>query len=224
MSDYLNQPILVTGLPRSGTSMVAGLFDASGAWTGTTVPGNSENPKGFFEHQVLREKITKQILIQLDVDPLGVKSVPPLKPGMKVDGIEKIITNIIKADGYGEDQPWLYKGAKLSLIWPIFDKAFPAARWIIVRRNPEEVIDSCLRTSFMKQHSTDRAFWENFVVAYEQRLELLESTLSNVMVVETNKVLAGDYDKLKAAIESCGLSFDQQVIESFVCQDYWHAK
>lgn len=74
MQNYFNSPLFVLGLPRSGTSMIAGAISICGAWTGSTVPGGSpENPKGFFEHTVIREHVTKKILINIECDPLGVR-------------------------------------------------------------------------------------------------------------------------------------------------------
>ena len=52
--------------------MTAGIFAALGVWTGTTFPGTKDNPKGYFEHVILREQVTKGILAAHGYDPLGV--------------------------------------------------------------------------------------------------------------------------------------------------------
>lgn len=65
MDDLLDRPVLICGLPRSGTSLTAGILAICGLWLGRTVPGGgSENPKGFFENVFLRERINKQITHQ----------------------------------------------------------------------------------------------------------------------------------------------------------------
>ena len=71
-----DRPILVTGLPRSGTSIVAGSLKRCGAWLGRTVGRGHSNPKGFFENRTLREQVNKGILEALGSDPLGVSSLP----------------------------------------------------------------------------------------------------------------------------------------------------
>ena len=48
-------PILVTGLPRSGTSLTTGCLHACGAWVGNTV-------KGFYENEAIRETVVKKFL------------------------------------------------------------------------------------------------------------------------------------------------------------------
>ena len=76
-SPAFDAPVFVTGLPRSGTSMVAGLLGLSGLWLGHTVPGGQENIRGFFENVILRERVQKEILRQGRFDPLGVQRLPP---------------------------------------------------------------------------------------------------------------------------------------------------
>ena len=95
---FLKRPILITGLPRSGTSLTAGLLDICGAWSGTTVPGSKDNVKGFFEHAMLRETVNKTLLSRIDCDPLGVKKLPPheLPP---INNFKETITDIIVSDG-----------------------------------------------------------------------------------------------------------------------------
>ncbi len=167
MTDYFNSPIFILGLPRSGTSMIAGALGICGAWTGTTVPGDkASNPKGFFEHVVIRERVIKSLLSYVGCDPLGVRKLPPVDLPGEVDGLADMIKTILEKDGYKFDRHWLYKDAKLTLLWPVFLKAFPDAKWLIVKRDEESFINSCLRTHFMKQHSVDRAFWKKFAEEY----------------------------------------------------------
>ncbi|HEB28690.1 MAG TPA: hypothetical protein ENI05_13110 [Porticoccus sp.] len=222
MTNFSQKPILITGLPRSGTSMVAGVLSASGAWSGSTVQGNEANPKGFFEHIILREKVVKPILEQLKVDPLGVRSVPNLQPDTKIEQLGAMIYNIIKSDNYAEKQPWLFKDAKLTLIWPIFVNAFPKAQWVIVRRPIERVIDSCLKASFMQQHSESRDFWQQVMTAYLKKLEELTKTAKNVICIDTDRIINGNTSITQQLVEQCGLTYDQNIIDSFVDKQHWH--
>ena len=56
LSRPFSRPIFVVGLPRSGTSLVAGLLEEFGAWTGETVPGTGENPNGFLKMAKFEKK------------------------------------------------------------------------------------------------------------------------------------------------------------------------
>lgn len=222
MPDYFYKPIFVIGLPRSGTSLVAGLLHICGAWVGNTVRGDDRNPKGYFEHVILRERIIKQLLSMMNCDPLGVYPLPPLDLSMTVTKLDQAIERTLKIDGYDAKAPWLYKDAKLTLIWPAFANAFPEATWIIVKRDREQVIDSCIRTPFMAQHGSSREFWEKFVTEYETRLTSLTETAQRFRLVEPEKLVEGDYDAFKGALSLCGLQFRKAFVDEFICNEYWH--
>ncbi len=223
MQDYFDSPIFVLGLPRSGTSMIAGALGICGAWTGTTVPGGGPvNPKGFFEHTIIRETITKQILDRLDCDPLGVRKIPPVDVQGNVTRLADIIRKVVEADGYKYDVPWLYKDAKLTLIWPFFKSAFTSATWVVVRRDEEGFIDSCLRTHFMNQHSTDRKFWANFAKEYQIRIKALKDSGANVLEIWSPDVIKGNFESLKDVVKRLGLTYRNEELKEFVCPEYWN--
>lgn len=222
--DYLGEPIFVLGLPRSGTSMVAGSLQLCGAWLGETVPGGGpENPKGFFESIFLREGINKRILAEAGFDPLGISPLPALNQLPKVNGVKQAIHDFLQHEGFGFDRRWLFKEPKLTLLWPIFLQAFPRAKWVIVRRERADIIQSCLRTPFMSKHSKDVAFWDAWAQEYEDRLESLKKTTGNWREITPNHIIAGNTDSLMEIAIWCGLKWDQQKIEDFVTPQYWHA-
>ena len=203
--------------------MVAGLLKCSGAWTGNTIAADGSNPKGYFEHQIIREHVIKKVLTALGSDPLGVSSLPPLQASLEINGLRGSLHTIISREGYGGAVPWLYKDAKLSLIWPAFHKAFPEAQWVVVRRDPEQIIASCMRTPFMQQHSLDKTFWVRFVEAYLRRLRSLTDTISGAITLDADPILNGEFADLSMAIHSCGLEFNANVVADFVSPEYWHA-
>jgi len=221
--DYFNTPIFVLGLPRSGTSMISGSLGLCGAWTGSTVPGGGPaNPKGFFEHTAIRELVTKRILSDLGCDPLGVRKLPPIDIQIEAIGLADIIKNILEKDGYKHDKPWLLKDAKLTLIWPIYKRAFPHATWLVVRRDEEGFINSCLRTNFMNQHSQSRDFWKNFAEEYRVRINALKDSGANVLEISSPEVINGKFDHLREVVSRLGLTFRENEVKEFISPDYWH--
>jgi len=225
MQGYWRSPIFVFGLPRSGTSMVAGALGICGAWTGTTVPGvEPENPRGFFEHRALRKHVTKQILLRLGCDPLGVRKLPPVGVQVEIPELADFIRRIIEKDGYQHDRPWLYKDAKLSLLWPIFKQAFPDATWILVRRDPEAVAQSCLRARFMRQHSDDPGFWNRYTEEYLRRIEALQQTDARILEVSSQEIIDGDFEGFKQVVSQTGLSCNEAELKQFVSPAYWHGE
>jgi len=218
-----NSPIFVLGLPRSGTSLIAGSLKICGAWLGDTVPGGGvENPRGFFENIFLREQINKKILDALQVDPLGVQSLPDIDKLPPVEGLETMIKQALETNGYDHAQPWLFKDAKLTLLWPAYMNVFPNAHWVIVRRDPEHIISSCLNTSFMKKHSNDPKFWASWIAEYLSRLEDLKIATNKYTEIWTSPIINGDFSDLKKLSNTLQLSWNDAEIANFINPDYWH--
>ena len=221
---HARRPILVTGLPRSGTSLVAGSLASCGAFTGRTVGPSDANPKGFFENEFLREEIVKRLLSTLSCDPLGVTRLPDTQSLCPVDGLDRAVLAALSAEGYDGNGPWLFKDAKLSLLWPLWRHAFPRARWVLVRRERSDVIDSCLRTPFMVQHSRERDFWERFIDEYEQRLAALKQSGAWWREIRPHELVTGDLRPLRTLAEQAGLSWRETPVREFVSPRHWHAR
>ncbi len=222
---FLKKPILVTGLPRSGTSLTAGLLSLCGAWTGTTVEGTKDNIKGFFEHVGLRETVNKGLLIDLKCDPLGVRNLPPTEGLPPVPDFKEVVSNIVLADGYDGKQPWLFKDAKMLLLFPYYKEHFPNATWVIVKRKREDVIDSCLRTGFMRQHTEDLAYWDAWAQEYERRIELLKES-----GVKYHEIWASDLfnserrEVLRKLVKKLKLKWNENKVQDFIEPKVWHEK
>jgi len=220
---WANKPVLILGLPRSGTSMITGLLQLSGLWLGDTVPGGTqENMKGFFESKIIREQITKMILARLGCDPLGVQKLPDLNALPDGRGMRNLVLKAISIDKYDGNSRWGYKDAKTSLIWPMWRDAFPAATYIIVERDPEEVVRSCLNTSFMKQHSTDPDYWRQFINEYQKRLTILENSQEMVMKINSNDIVRGDLTTFKDLVTTLALNYCEADYAEFVDNNLWH--
>jgi hypothetical protein len=216
-------PVLVTGAPRSGTSMVTGLLGLCGLWLGSTVPGGKENIRGFFENVILRERIQKEILRQGHFDPLGVRILPPSDWHPAVRNFRDAVGAALAAQQYGGGQAWGFKDAKLALTWRTWHEHFPQARWIIVRRPSDEIVASCLRTSFMKQHSVDPAFWRQFVAEYLERLGALYQTTGWCRTIEASDVVSARFTALERVVNELGLTWRPEAVQAFIAPEHWRA-
>lgn len=220
-------PLLITGAPRSGTSLIAGICQKMGMWTGHTVEGAPTNPRGFFENWGIREMIIKRQLVQLNGDLSGVLQLPTLDSvdQLSADGMLAAVEGSMRMEGYPAGARWLYKDAKLALLWPVWLKAFPDAKWLIVRRNDADIIQSCLRTDFMRQHSSDFEFWRDWLQEYYDRLEKLSEALDpeHVRVIYPAKIIEDrDYEGLESLAEWLKLEFDPGMADGFIIPEAWH--
>jgi hypothetical protein len=218
----MTDPILVTGCARSGTSMVAGCLRACGAWTGDTIGPAPENLKGFVEHLTLRETVLKPTLRALRADTRGVKPLPSaasVKRAATKEAAAKFradVQAVIQANGY-HGGPWLYKDAKLSYLWPLVNRAFPKAFWIIVHRDSSDVVDSCLRTNFMRHHSLEPEFWLDWYAKTWERLVDLGATVgSRGAIVGSASLVKGERVLLAEICDKTGLEYNQDAVDEWI--------
>lgn len=229
----MNEPILITGCARSGTSMVAGVMYLCGAWSGNTRGPNKNNPKGMFENTAIIDKIVKPYLREQGLDPMGQYPLPTItKLVIPVNWRETIVRSI-QQEGY-EDGPWMYKGAKMCLFWPIWNYAFPNAKWLIVRRRTGDIATSCIKTNFMRAFSrpqiqravgvsSEREGWIWWVNQHEKRfVEMIEAGL-NVKQIWPHRMVQGDYAQLYETLEWVGLEWKSEVL-SFIDPKLWKAR
>lgn len=202
-------PIIVAGPPRSGTSLTTGLIALSGAWYGRCVPGTEYNPKGFYEHIVLREKICKPLLSRRGLSKLG-------QGDLRTDKLQpepflrENVFRIIRREGW-IDQPWVYKNSKALLIWQVYQKAFPNAHWVFTDRPLEKVVDSLERAPFMKDPGpTGR--WEDYAQFYIDKQEELAKVVDHTWV-QPSKFVVGDFSDLFPVYEKYGLDFTREAME-----------
>lgn len=225
LTPYTNRPILITGCARSGTSMTAGIVDLCGAWGGVTSGPNKNNRKGMFENARIRNDFVKPFLTSIRADPMGQDPLPDIEKcklisvSAVIQWRQKILAEI-RDQGYKGNQQWYYKGAKLCLIWPLWHRAFPKAKWIIVRRKSEDIIQSCLKTAFMKAYNSERG-WYKWVDRHKDRfLEMGQAGL-NIRYAWPQKMIDFDLTEIGITIAELGLKWNQEAVESFVEPAYW---
>jgi hypothetical protein len=138
-------PVAITGMHRSGTSMVAKLLREAGLHLGAEsdlMPPADENPEGFFEHLDF-VRLNDEIL---NAAGAGWDCPPP--PG--VDWGAGIFNQLrdrarLLAEPLEATRPWGWKDPRTSLTLPFWRSALGPLRTIIVVRNPLEVVTSLHR-------------------------------------------------------------------------------
>ena len=224
----LNRPILITGAARSGTSMTAGVISICGAFGGVVNGPNGYNKRGMFENGTIRQQYVKPYLRSIDCYPLGQNPLPDLTSLKLVNKMEKDgvnwwydrITRVMKIQGYEFESQWYYKGAKMCLIYPLWHNAFPDAKWVIVRRKPEDIINSCMKTGFMRAFSTPK-MWADWVKQHEDLFrEMIDQGL-DVQEVWPEKMIYGNFKEMEYIINKLELKWNSGQVEKFISPDLW---
>jgi len=229
----MQEPILITGAARSGTSMVAGVVNICGAFGGSMSGPNRNNAKGMFENHYIRQQITKPYLRSINADPKGQYPLPDIENLPIPTGWRRRVEQTMVEQGY-TDGPWMYKGAKMCLMWPVWHYAFPNAKWIIVRRKTSDIVNSCMKTGFMNLFARDhvreeigvedeREGWLWWVHQHEQRfVEMINEGL-NCKVVWPERMVEGDYSQMYEMLDWVGLDWSSEVTE-FIEPKLWKAR
>ena len=227
MTDNILKPILITGAARSGTSMTAGVFHACGAWGGELAGPTRYNKRGMFENAEIRSTIIKPMLKRMNCDPMGQHPLPDLTEiEFTRDDAAKLRENVIgilRKHGL-DNQQWFYKGAKMCLIWPVWNLAFPDAKWIIVRRKPGDIVNSCIRTSFMRAFGKDPKGWKWWVGEHLQRFQEMKTAGLQIYNVWPQKMIFGDFNEIKEAIKWAGLNWNDKAVMKFIEPALWTTK
>ena len=220
--NYEDRPILITGCARSGTSIVGGIVNYCGAFGGAMTGKTPHNRRGQFENNFIRNQIVKPHLRKYGYDPLGQKPLPDIEK-LPIDMNWKTrVINVMKDQGY-KSGPWFYKGAKMCLFWPQWHFAFPTARWIFVRRENRDIINSCLKTGFMSKYKKAEG-WQKWIDVHMERLEEMKDAGMDVVEVWPSKIISGNYGEIKNAIHHVGLRWNRDVVHDFIDPRLWHGK
>lgn len=204
-------PILITGCARSGTSMTAGIVNMCGAFGGKMSGPTMYNKKGMFENEYIRNHIVKPYLKTINADPMGQDPLPNPLQLRTFDRLSALVEFVMKKEGY-QDGPWFYKGAKMCLIWSIWRMNFRKAKWIIVRRDDQDIINSCMKTGFMRAYKNESG-WQKWIDVHKERFEEMHLSALNVREVWPSKFIAGDFTEIKDCIEWLGLKWNDDIYD-----------
>ena len=193
-----DDPIVIVGMPRSGSSMVAGVFAAHGVFTGVCKEADSRNEKGFFEHVGFMELVTELYGKGL----ISRNSVPETHPDFKPRLME-----LMERDGYSGG-PWFVKHAHVfHNIWRDFNP-----RFIIVKRDTASISESARDLG-----------WSSSMSHITEGQKMLDRVAKEhgAPIVDSNELIKGDYSSLERAFEYCGLIFNKWTANNFIEPGLW---
>jgi len=216
----MKEPIIITGCPRSRTSMVSGILARCGVNFGEAEKlKTSHNRLGQYENVEIIKNIEKPHLQKHGYDPMGQNPLPnPLFLPLHKDRRSKVL-HILNKQNMNLSTSWGIKDCKAVLSFFSWLDAFPDATWIIVHRNKEDIAKSCQAQNFM----TKCKDWEAYVDEYRRKIVLLKQNASNVYEVNTDDIINYRLLKIKEIVEDLGLTWTKAA-ENFIAPEESHIK
>jgi hypothetical protein len=205
--------IFITGAARSGTSLTTKILQAHGLWLGG--PGQVND---LYEHQEIRQTVLKPMLVKVGADPLGQGPLPDMSKFRPDVNLRRRVEQYFA----GAPKPWGYKDAKLTLTWPMWHAAFPEAKWIIVRRDHESNIDSCIRTHFMRRYGGNRRKWAQWIDFHLAQFDDMKDAGVEIQKVWPNDFIQSPF-LFRPAVEFAGLEFDFDKVTSAINPKLWRS-
>lgn len=187
-------------MPRSGSSMVAGLFAAHGVWVGATRPIGTSNPKGNFEGTAVGSVLDKHYGALVGGG----------KVGRYLPDIAWEIVTAIRAEGY-TGGPWLWKGS--AMYWRAFVDLDPI--YVTVRRDERSIVasnEAFPRMGGDPKHSRH---------AHRNVLRKLED-YGRALRVDAQNLIDHDYRQIVSVFDRCGLEFDAKIADEWIDPELWH--
>ena len=202
-ADFKNSPILITGIERSGSSIIAKIIASCKVMVGCTTE--------MMENSAIKRLVDNYYTEDLFMPINGQKPQPNVNELNIPSGWNNTIQNILISGGYKTDIPWMYKSARIAQIYPVWQYAFPNAKYIIVRRKTSDIIHSCLKTGFMTAYQ-DKDGWLDWI-HHQERLfvGMIEAGL-NCKQVWPERMVYGDYSQVYEMLEWLGLEWNDGIV------------
>jgi hypothetical protein len=175
--------LVVTGMHRSGTSMVANYLQLCGVDIGEDLqPGDVGNPKGYYEDvDILRFHQDLLAYFKLGTFPTSDQDISRPVPPQFRRRAREIVER--KADS----QAWGWKDCRTSLFLPFWREMIPEVNFLFLFRHPVSVVDSLLRRgtdpSLVRHPATAFQSWR---LHNERILDFYRRNRVSCFLVDTN--------------------------------------
>jgi hypothetical protein len=208
----MNQPIFITGADRSGSSLIAKIFQICGVFTGVTT--------NMLENIEMKELCRKYIEESKRNGEFMLKT-----PQIRIPVDWRLqVDNVLGCESCTK-KTWMFKSSQLAQMWPVWHYAYPNARWIIVRRRTGDIIQSCMKTGYMRLFKEkanldaicakdEEEGWKWWVHQYEKKfVEMIEAGV-NCKIVWPERMVTGDYQQIYETLEWLGLQWSTKIVET----------
>jgi peptidoglycan hydrolase CwlO-like protein len=204
--------VIITGMHRSGTSLVTSLLQRAGVDVGSQLLGPARgNPRGHFEdldfldfHQELLRRSGLGMLVRHE------DLTPELRPEDEARANELVAAR-------RDRELWGWKDPRTSLFLDFWARLLPEARFLFVYRHPLEVVLSLLRRGTDAEVLADPLIGLRSWRVYNRKIfDFLERHPERHLLANVHRIMAEPQHFLALARERLGLPLDDAGTEGLI--------
>lgn len=205
------QLILITGVERSGSTLISRVLQLCRANTGQT--------------NKMRENVSLRVLSNNAIRELREACFMPTYESMEtVVDWKGSVASALEKQSIPESMPFFYKDSQITQLWKLWHNNYPNAKWIIVRRRTGDVLNSLRDTAYMIKFkskknieqvgaSTEREAWLWWVGQYEERFRDIISPEYDIdyRIVWPERMRDGNFEQMKEVVNWCNLEWNNEI-------------
>jgi hypothetical protein len=199
-----NDPIVLFGSPRGGTSLAAGCFVNHGFWVGKTFGGPGGIGSGGYvnyENDRIKQFCKRNWKLNAGY----------LMENPEAADLHKYCESVVPGN-----TPWLFKGP--TEYYPIFAKWFPRMTPVFVFRNEYQAIEAVVR----RRGEQERSHAAEIIKSrYRTQNEILLLHVGSYRV-DADSIVGGDYDQIEAVLSSYEIDLDPEACGKHIDPSKWH--
>lgn len=203
--------ILILCSPRTGSSMVAQVFWRHGCWVDRDSIEYS-NVFGYtsYENRYIKD-IARRQWAEYHEGRQKVFGVAMQPAERHIEAVAAAVDSQVKGD------PWLFKTS--VEMYPLFLQFQP--RIVLVRRNEDAAVASMAAKQAERGTVPDRG---EIRAIHRRRMDLMAriEREHGAAWVDTDEMIAGDYGAIEAAVNYCGLEYDERLVEQSIDAGKWN--
>ena len=198
-------PVLIAGMHRSGTSVVAMILKKTGIDLGTDLlRADNNNLHGYFE-EINALNLNRKVLETFDLHPDWGYKLDTLNPS-RLRKTENLLpeTSAYLKFRYQADKFWGWKDPRNSLLLEYWDHICPGIRVLAVFRPPWDVVSSLSRIYKIFRENENLAI-ETWILFNKKILDYKKNNQHKCLLVNSAHVLRDPQDLIVLAEEKLGL-------------------
>jgi hypothetical protein len=184
-------------------------LELCGAYLGQVIGSTKANPQGQKENRYIIDHVQKPWLKKHGFDSKGQYPLPPEDFDAKDPTRRDFVERVFEEQNFPYGTRPIFKDAKACLDWVAWDYSFPNAIWVIVRRDDDGIIKSCMspKAPFMSAFN-DKKGWQWWINEHKKRLEQIKHNCKYVYEIDTDLLVTGYFDEIRQLVNDLDLEWN----------------